>query len=175
MQLPAVFRSTGVRLPYPFASIILFHKTAPNITNSSLDCCSRLVNEHKTNNEMNRENTMKTFASVVLTAVVASGVCSLQVAAADGQQLAQCQNQVVEYYDGVADVRYVSQRRFRDGTQMKFAVAVEDSSTGYKATRLATCWLGSENMQAAADTGAEITVADIYDSVTDSIVVPLQP
>jgi hypothetical protein len=118
---------------------------------------------------------MKGFARVALTTVVASGAFSLQVAAADEQQLAQCQNQVVEYYGGVEDVRYVSQRRFRDGTQMKFAVAVEDSSTGYKATRLATCWLGSENKQAATDTGAENAVADVYDSVTDSIVAPLQP
>ena len=118
---------------------------------------------------------MKRFASLALTTFVASGAFSLQVSAADEQQLAQCQSQVMEYYGGVEDVRYVNQRRFRDGTQIKFAVAVEDSSTGYKATRLATCWLGSENMQAATDTGAEIAVADIYDSVTDSIVVPLQP
>ena len=118
---------------------------------------------------------MKTFASVALTTVIASGAFSLQVVAADEQQLVQCQDQVVEYYGGADDVRYVSQRRFRDGTQMKFAVAVEDASTGYTATRLATCWLGRENMQAATDTGTEITVADIYDSVTDSIVVPLQP
>lgn len=118
---------------------------------------------------------MKRFACVALTTVVASGAVSLQVAAADEQQLAQCQNQVMEYYGGVEDVRYVSQRRFRDGTQMKFAVAVEDAGTGYKATRLASCWLGRENMQAATDTGAEIAVADIYDAVTDSIVVPLQP
>lgn len=118
---------------------------------------------------------MKRFASVALTTVIASGAVSLQVAAADEQQLAQCQGQVMEYYGGVEDVRYVSQRRFRDGTQMKFAVAVEDASTGYTATRLATCWLGSENMRAATDSGADIAVADIYDAVTDSIVVPLQP
>ena len=119
---------------------------------------------------------MKTFTSVALITVFASSAFSLQAAAAaDEQQLSQCQEQVVEYYGGVDDVRYVSQRHFRDGTQMKFAVAVEDASTGYTATRLATCWLGSENMQAATDTAAEITVADIYDAVTDSIVVPLQP
>lgn len=114
---------------------------------------------------------MKRFASVALTTFVASGAFSLQVNAADEQQLAQCQSQVMEYYGGVGDVRYVNQRRFRDGTQMKFAVAVEDSSTGYKATRLATCWLGSQDMQTAPGTRAEIAVADIYDSVTDSIVV----
>jgi hypothetical protein len=133
------------------------------------------MTEHKMINGMRRENTMKTFASVALTTVVASGAFSLQVAAADEQQLLQCQDRVIEYYGGVDDVRYVSQRRFRDGTQIKFAVAVEDASTGYTATRLATCWLGSENIQAATDTAAEITVADIYDSVTDSIVAPLQP
>ena len=118
---------------------------------------------------------MKTFASVALTTVFATSVFSLQAAAADEQKVGQCQDQLVEYYGGADDVRYISQRRFRDGTQMKFAVAVEDSATGYTATRLATCWLGSENMQASTNMDAEVTVADIYDAVTDSIVDDLQP
>lgn len=118
---------------------------------------------------------MRTFTSVALITVFASSTLSLQAAAADEQKLAQCQEQVVEYYGGVDDVRYVSQRHFRDGTQMKFAVAVKDSNTGYTSTRLANCWLGSENMQAATNTKVDITVADIYDSVSASIVVSLQP
>lgn len=118
---------------------------------------------------------MKALASVALTTVIAGGTFSGYVAAADEQQVGQCQDQVEQYYGGVDDVRYVSERRFRDGIQMKFAVGFEDSVTGYTSTRLASCWLGKENMQAAADTGAEITVADIYDAVTESIIVPLQP
>ena len=115
---------------------------------------------------------MKILTSTVLTAFLTMGVVSVHAAGVDEKGLDQCQEQVADYY-GVDDYKYVGQRRFRDGVQMKFAVQVQDTATGYTATRLATCWLGNENMQASTGEGGGATIADVYDSITDSIVNPL--
>ena len=115
---------------------------------------------------------MKIIISTALTAFLATGVLSVQAAGVDEKGLDQCKVQVADYY-GVDDYKYVGQRRFRDGVQVKFAVQVQDTDTGYTATRLATCWLGNENMQASIGEGGGATIADVYDSITDSIVNPL--
>jgi len=106
---------------------------------------------------------MKILSSAVLTIVMAGGSLTVQASGVDGDEREQCRAQVAEYYGGAQDMRYVGQRTFRDGTQMKFAVHNTDATTGYSTTRLATCWLGSENHQAysgnSKDTGE--MVADI--------------
>jgi hypothetical protein len=112
---------------------------------------------------------MKALHTAVLASIFATGAA---VATADDQEMAQCKEQVDNYYGGVADMQYVGQRRFRDGKEMKFAVNNTDSTTGYTSTRVATCWLGAENMQASMTADDAPMVADVYDSITDSIVDP---
>ena len=116
---------------------------------------------------------MKTFSSAALTAILATATFTAHAAGVDQGDLEQCKSQVSDYYGDNHDMEYVSQRRFRDGTQMKFAVHNEDASTGYTTTRVATCWLGSSNMLAGADQGKQPMVADVYDAITDSIKDPL--
>ena len=116
---------------------------------------------------------MKTVTSAALTAILATASLTSHAAGVDQGDLEQCESQVSAYYGGADDMQYVGQRRFPDGTQMKFAVRNEDATTGYKTTRLATCWLGSENLQANADQSDGPVVADVYDAITDSIRDPL--
>ena len=110
---------------------------------------------------------MKAIYTAVLATVFATGA---GIATAGGQDMEQCKQQVDSYYGGVQDMKYVGQRRFRDGKEMKFAVSSTDADTGYTSTRIATCWLGAENMQAAVGQNDEPMVADVYDSITQSIV-----
>ena len=112
---------------------------------------------------------MNTLSSAALTAILATATFTAHAAGVDQGDLEQCKSQVSDYYGGNDDMEYVSQRRFRDGTQMKFAVHNEDASTGYTTTRVATCWLGSGNLQAGTDQGNQPMVADVYDAITDSL------
>lgn len=112
---------------------------------------------------------MKAIYNMVLAGVVATGA-TFASAAADNSDMAQCKAQVDSYYGGVDELKYVGQRRFRDGKEMKFAVNSTDAETGYTSTRIATCWLGAENAQASAPGADGPMVADVYNAVTDSIV-----
>ena len=116
---------------------------------------------------------MKTVTSAALTAILATATFTAHAAGVDQGDLEQCESQVSAYYGGAEDMQYVGQRRFLDGTQMKFAVRNEDATTGYTTTRLATCWLGAENLQANANQGDGPVVADVYNAITDSIRDPL--
>jgi hypothetical protein len=116
---------------------------------------------------------MKTLSSAALTAILATATLTAHASGVDKGDLEQCKSQVSEYYGGAREMQYVGQRRFRDGTQMKFAVHTEDATTGYTTTRVATCWLGAENLQANSDRGDGPMVADVYDAITDSIKDPL--
>jgi hypothetical protein len=116
---------------------------------------------------------MKALISAALTAFLASATFTAHASGVDQGDLEQCKSQVSDFYGGAHDMQYVGQRRFPDGTQMKFAVHNEDATTGYTTTRMATCWLGAENMQANADQGDGPMVADVYDAITDSIKDPL--
>ena len=111
-------------------------------------------------------NKVKTVAFAI---IIAAGPAAAQAARVNQADMEQCKAQVDQYYGGVESMRYVSTRRFMDATQMKFAVNQSDAETGYTTTRLATCWLGSENLQANATESDEPMVADVYDSVTSSI------
>lgn len=116
---------------------------------------------------------MNKFKTVAFAIIIAAGPAAAQAARVDQADLEECKEQVDQYYGGVESMRYVGQRRFMDGTQMKFAVHQSDEESGYTTTRLATCWLGADNLQAnAAETDGPM-VADVYDSVTSSIKDPL--
>lgn len=116
---------------------------------------------------------MKALSSAVLTAVLATATFTAHASGVDQGELEQCKSQVSDFYGGAHDMQYVGQRRFPDGKQMKFAVHNEDATTGYTTTRVATCWLGNENLQAKARQDNEPMVADVYDAITDSIKDPL--
>ena len=109
----------------------------------------------------------------VLSIILASGALCANASSIDAEKLEQCKSQVADYYGGVEDLQFVSERRFRDGTQMKFAVHDQDAESGYTSTRMATCWLSNENGQSFAGRSGEKNepmVADVYDAITSSIV-----
>ena len=119
---------------------------------------------------------MTTVNKAVLGIILASGALFAHAGSTGAEKLEQCKSKVADYYGGVKDLQFVSQRRFRDGTQMKFAVHNQDAKSGYTHTRMATCWLGNENGQSFAGRSSEKNapmVADVYDAITSSIVEPI--
>ena len=118
---------------------------------------------------------MKALTSTLIAAFLATGTLSAHVAAAESQGLEKCRAEVTNYY-GVEDFKYVGQRRARDGIQMKFAIASHDASTGNTSTRMATCLLQPQNMQASIVENNGAMMADIHKSLaasmTASVAVP---
>ena len=92
---------------------------------------------------------MKALTSAVISTLLATGVLMANTAAADSQGMEQCKTEVANYYGGVMEVKYVDQRRFREGIQMKFAVNYHDAATQYTTTRMANCRLSTHSQLAS--------------------------
>ena len=103
---------------------------------------------------------MKTMNIVTCTLLLSVGALNVNAAGVNDGELERCKSQLSEYYGETTEMRYVSKRQFRDGTQMHLAVSSEDPATGYSTSRLASCWLGAENFQAYIDDGEEHMVAE---------------
>jgi len=103
---------------------------------------------------------MNGFSKAVITTALTACAFSGYVYGAEDDKLTQCQSQVAEVYLGVKEMQFVSERRFPDGTRMQFAIRNEDPETGYSTTRLAVCWLGTDNYQAYAAQSTATMVAD---------------
>lgn len=116
---------------------------------------------------------MKALTSAVISTLLATGILAANTAAADDRGMEQCQTEVSNYYGSAVDSKYVGQRRFRDGIQMKFAVSSHDATTQYTTTRMAICRLGAQSQQASiVDDNASMMV-EISDSLAASMVVPV--
>lgn len=104
---------------------------------------------------------MKTMTKVLLPVVLAGSALSANVFAESVHQKSQCESQVASIYGDATDMKFVSERRFPDGTKMQYSVHSEDSQTGYTTTKLAVCWLAKENYQAYHGDSTDEVVADV--------------
>lgn len=92
---------------------------------------------------------MKALTSAVISTLLATSVLAGNTAAAEGRGIEQCKTEVANYYGSVMEVKYVDQRRFREGIQMKFAVSNHDAATQYTTTRMANCRLSTHSQLAS--------------------------
>ena len=104
---------------------------------------------------------MKRTSKLALAALIAGSVLSLQALGAEQSTREQCKAQVSDAYQNVDDMKFVSQRQFRDGTRIQYAVSHVDPETGYDNVRLAVCWLGSENYMAESTVMDDSLVAEV--------------
>jgi len=104
---------------------------------------------------------MKTMTKVLLPVVLAGSALSANVFAENAHQKSQCESQVASMYGDAAEMKFVAERRFPDGTKMQYSVHSEDPQTGYTTSKLAVCWLAKENYQAYTGENTETVVADV--------------
>lgn len=106
---------------------------------------------------------MKAINTALMTAFVTSSLIAIPVAA-DGSVREQCETQVSESYRKVEEMKFISQRHFRDGTRIQYAISNHDPSTGYDTVRLAVCWLSDDDFRTASYRTDDALIADIDQS-----------
>ena len=109
---------------------------------------------------------MKMKRETILGVVLMVGTIGAHAAGASSGDTRACESHLADYYGKAADMRYVGERRYMDGTEMKFAVRETDARTGYSTTRLAVCWMGAENYQAYTGSDEENMVAEVDTGVS---------
>jgi len=86
---------------------------------------------------------MKTFTTLALTAVLATGAFSAHAADQDEQALAICAVKLHENFGGDVQLTLVKKRQHLYGTRMTVAARVDADNS-----KFATCWVGSEETAA---------------------------
>jgi hypothetical protein len=116
---------------------------------------------------------MKTQGGVLLAAVLMSGVMGAQAFDGSRGDTQECKSQLAKVYGNANDMYYVGERRYMDGTEVKYAVRNTDAATGYSTTRLAVCWLGAENYQAYSGSDEDTMLADVDASAPQALEEPI--
>ena len=117
---------------------------------------------------------MNIVTNTVIATALAGSFLAVSAQAASDAQREECREQISGVYLGADDMKYVGERRYRDGTRMKYAVRDEDPATGYSTTRLAVCWVGNNDYPGFAgnEVEQEAMVADIDVSAPQPLDMP---